>query len=127
MSRLRQPEGIPAGGQFAAAAHSEPALSLAVLPDSCIGYGDVISETVDEDGAERVVTAMTSTPEFDQQLRTHLGIAEPTAPVEVSYEAVYYDGEEGQVYVASCAGKQATSHSRSTLLEQITSPKETAR
>ncbi|QOD06104.1 hypothetical protein [Pseudarthrobacter sp. BIM B-2242] len=126
MSQLRQPEGIPAGGQFAAAAHSEPGLSLAVLPDSCIGYGDVISETVDEDGAERVVTAMTSTPEFDEQLRSHLGITE-LAPVQVSYEVVYYDGDEGQVYVASCAGKQATSHSRSTLLKQITSPKETAR
>lgn len=128
-ARVRQPKGIPVGGQFAATAHGDPDMTLTVpdvLPESCLAYGDVTTESVDEDGAERAVTAMTSTPEFDEQLRAHLGINDPSAPVEVSYEAVYFEGDEGQVYVATCAGKTAMSHSRTTLLEKIASPKEIA-
>lgn len=122
----RQPRGVPAGGQFAPSVHCEPAVSLAardVLPDSCLVHGNVTAESIDADGAERSVTAMTSTPEFDEQLRTHLGISDPSAPVEVAYEAVYFEEEEVQVYVASCAGKTVMSHSRDTLLKTIAEPK----
>jgi hypothetical protein len=113
----RQARGIPAGGQFAAATRSEPGITLrqesapVILPGSCVGYGDVVSEQIHEDGSESTVRAMTTTPEFDSQLRTYLEIEDPGASVSMSIESIesiYYEEEEGQMYTASCGGKETT-------------------
>jgi hypothetical protein len=121
----RQPKGIPAGGQFAATARTEPGIALphettpAVLPGSCVGYGEVVAEHVHEHGSESIVHAMTTSPEFDHQLRTYLGVENPEAPVSMSIESIFYEEEESQVYVASCGGKEATFVVLSTFLSKM--------
>jgi hypothetical protein len=110
----RQPKGIPAGGQFAATTRTEPDITLrqetapVILPGSCVTYGGVVSEHVHEDGSESTVRSMTTTPEFDAQLRTYLGVEDPEAPVSMSIESIFYEYEEGQVYTASCGGREAS-------------------
>jgi hypothetical protein len=110
----RQPKGVPAGGQFAAITRTEPGIALraetspVILPGSCVGYGGVVAQHVHEDGSESSVRAMTTTPEFDNQLRTYLGVEDSEAPVSMSIESIFYEDEEGQMYSASCDGKEAT-------------------
>jgi hypothetical protein len=110
----RQPQGIPAGGQFAATTRTEPDITLqqetapVILPGSCVTYGVVVSEHVHEDGSESTVRSMTTTPEFDAQLRAYLGVEDLEAPVSMSIESIYYEDEEGQMYAVACGGKEAT-------------------
>ncbi|QYF88498.1 hypothetical protein [Arthrobacter sp. PAMC25284] len=77
-----QPAGIPIGGQFAPTTYAEPGVYLAaaptvILPGSSVTYGQVVSETEHEDGSESTVRAMSPSPEFDSQLRAHLGVEYP--------------------------------------------------
>lgn len=108
----RQPKGIPAGGQFAAIARTEPGIALpsettpVILSGSCVGYGPVVAERIEGEDRGSTVRSMTTSPEFDDQLRTYLGVEDPEAPVAMTIESVYYDGEEGQVYAASCGGRE---------------------
>lgn len=121
----RQPKGVPAGGQFAASARTEPGIALrqetapAILPGSCVGYGPIIAERIEGEDRGSTVRAMTTSPEFDDQLRTYLGVEDPDAPVTMTIESVYYDGEEGQVYAASCGGRETTFEVLSSFLERM--------
>lgn len=120
----RQPKGIPAGGQFAATARTEPGIALrqkapVILPASSVGYGETLAEHIHADGSESRVHAMTTSPEFDNQLRAYLGVEDPEAPVTITIESVYYEEDEGQVYTATCGGRETTFEVLSSFLDKM--------
>ncbi|QOT19527.1 hypothetical protein [Paenarthrobacter sp. YJN-5] len=120
----RQHKGIPAGGQFAATARTESGIALrqeapVILPGSSVAYGEIVAEHIHADGSESTLHAMTTSPEFDSQLRAYLGVEDPEALVTMTIESVYYEVDEGQVYTATCGGQEITFEVLSSFLDKM--------